>query len=677
MHTARAALAAVLVAPILCHAAPAASQEAAAQDQPVYPAEFFAFGQPSNAFDMIALLPGFRLVEGNSSLRGYSGAGGNVLIDGQRPAGKAETLEDILKRIPAARVERIEILRAGAPGVDMQGYALLANVVLAKSGRLGGRAEWRQGFYRDVGLAPRVAGQVDFDKGGHIVNLSAALYRDIDDEHGYGTRNRYALDGTPLRLARYFQPEETRGIDATAEYRKAMLGGTLRLDGLIRAKRQIVDLGYDISFPVPATIRGSERKRTRIYEGGLRFERPLGSTTDFDFISSYRYERGAGEDRESSATESDISNKNSVRREAIMRAAFRHKRGAATFELGAEGAINSLDSLNRLFENDVEIALPNAQVRVEEHRAEFFANSNWKLGGAFALDAGLRYEVSRLTQSGDTSLSKSLSFLKPRARLSWSPAGSHELRVLVEREVGQLDFGNFVGAASLNAGTISAGNRDLEPDSLWRAEVAYEHRFGAGSIVLAARREWISDLIDQLPLTIGGVVYDGIGNIGSARRDEFEASVKLPLDRLGLKGVLVTGDATARRSRATDPSTGERRRISKDLPLEAKVTLSHDIPAWKLRWGGSFTFAEEQRSFKIREIQTDRLGGRLELFVEYKPDSHWTLRLYGRNLTDSPGVRTREIYTGIRGGSAYRYTDVRTLRAGPYVGFEIQRRFGG
>ena len=84
-----------------------------------YPADYFARSQPATAFDMVRLVPGFRLQEGDAELRGYSGAAGNVLVDGQRPASKQETLEDVLKRVPAETVERIELIRSGAGAYDM------------------------------------------------------------------------------------------------------------------------------------------------------------------------------------------------------------------------------------------------------------------------------------------------------------------------------------------------------------------------------------------------------------------------------------------------------------------------------------------------------------------------------------------------------------------------------
>jgi len=98
----------------------------------VYPASFFADARPATANDMIARLPGFSLDNGLSSTRGFAGSAGNILIDGARPTAKNDDLFTILGRIPAANVERIELIRGGAPGIDMQGQSVLANVIRKK-----------------------------------------------------------------------------------------------------------------------------------------------------------------------------------------------------------------------------------------------------------------------------------------------------------------------------------------------------------------------------------------------------------------------------------------------------------------------------------------------------------------------------------------------------------------
>ena len=86
-----------------------------------YAASFFANAQPYSAFDMLTLLPGYTFSEADADIRGFVGAAGNVLIDGNRPASKHESLETILRRIPANAVSRVELIRPGAPGIDMQG----------------------------------------------------------------------------------------------------------------------------------------------------------------------------------------------------------------------------------------------------------------------------------------------------------------------------------------------------------------------------------------------------------------------------------------------------------------------------------------------------------------------------------------------------------------------------
>ena len=97
----------MLIVQILAQAAAASTPEAAQQQAVLsYRPDFFAAFQPANASEMIDRVPGFILDDG-ADVRGYEGSAGNVLIDGERPATKSEDLEQVLRRIPASRVERI------------------------------------------------------------------------------------------------------------------------------------------------------------------------------------------------------------------------------------------------------------------------------------------------------------------------------------------------------------------------------------------------------------------------------------------------------------------------------------------------------------------------------------------------------------------------------------------
>ena len=100
-----------------------------------YAPGFFADASPTSAYDMVIRLPGFTFDKG-AVVRGLADAGGNVLVDGQPPVSKNDTLDEILKRIPANAVARVELIRGGAPGIDMQGKTVVANVVRKTAGGL-------------------------------------------------------------------------------------------------------------------------------------------------------------------------------------------------------------------------------------------------------------------------------------------------------------------------------------------------------------------------------------------------------------------------------------------------------------------------------------------------------------------------------------------------------------
>ena len=82
-----AVLATAALAPIAVAAQETPPPEPASSTAAVvsYPASFFASAQPNTAMEMIARLPGFAFDSGDG-VRGFSGAAGNVLIDGERPA---------------------------------------------------------------------------------------------------------------------------------------------------------------------------------------------------------------------------------------------------------------------------------------------------------------------------------------------------------------------------------------------------------------------------------------------------------------------------------------------------------------------------------------------------------------------------------------------------------------
>jgi len=657
-------------------AAALSGEDGASSSITVYPAPFFAAAQPSSSFDMLAVLPGYVFSESDSDVRGFSGAFGNVLIDGSRPTNKQETLESVLRRIPAAAVERIELIRAGAPGVDMQGQTVLANVVRRREAQTRGSIEGESGFYERGFHAPRLAGEFSRRSARDLLEFSAAAYEVVDDEHGIGTRPRASPDGTVLKESQYIQDEGERIRELAGLYERTVANGTLRMSASLRSEKSGADISEHVTFPEVSVSTVREFGDEDGAEFGVNWEQPLAGDRRLELLATHRasVEHGGEIENESDAVTLFMQDVDAS--ESIVRGALRWNQGQLSIDTGIEGALNVLESFSSLEEDGVAIPVPNGTTRVEEHRGELFAIASWPLSPACQMEAGSRFEYSRLGLSGDSTLNKSFFFVKPRVLATWTMSGNDRLRLLLEREVGQLDFEDFAGSASLSSSTVTAGNPDLEPERTWRVEAAWEHGFWeSGVLVLAARHERIEELIDRIPI-IADEPFDAVGNIGDGQRTEVEFNLTLPLDRIGIPSGLLRTRALWRDGSATDPTTHESRQISEDLPREIDIQFSQQWPHARLRWGVDLNLASAAREHYFDEVRIESLGTRLDVFAQYDPTPHWNVRVSANNLTDRSAVRERQIHDGIRGVAPLSYVETRTLRIGPWVGINVRRTFG-
>jgi hypothetical protein len=101
---------------------------------------FFDRYQPSTALEIVNQVPGFVLNDGDSQ-RGFGGAVGNVLINDRRPSAKQDPPSQILSRIPASQVERVELIRGQVRSIDLQGHSIVANVIIQENAPAAARWE--------------------------------------------------------------------------------------------------------------------------------------------------------------------------------------------------------------------------------------------------------------------------------------------------------------------------------------------------------------------------------------------------------------------------------------------------------------------------------------------------------------------------------------------------------
>lgn len=668
----------ILLIALLATTSPLYANEPADGGRLSYPAEYFDDVQVATAYDMVIRIPAFTFDAGDSDVRGLEGSGGNVLIDGRHPAAKQDKLDAILRRIPASAILRIDLIRGGGQDFDMQGNSVIANVVRRSGAAMRGQIEGTFARYGDGRLVPSL--RADWSRQGDdsLSEASFNLYEKIDDEKGRGPRTRTNPDGSIRQRAIYDERDGFRGAQITLGHERGLAGGRLQLSASASREREAADTDLLFLAPNSGLEQVIERETNDNAELGLNWNRQFGRDWTLELTGLQRLSLASASERSDDGSGTEAVDERAQGGESVARALLRWKPSDGfTLESGGEAAYNHLDSQSMLDVDGIDVPLPAAQVRVSEGRAEGFATATWQPIKPITIENGFRMEASRLEQTGDSSLVKSLSFAKPHFALTWFSGPQTQWRLRVDREISQLDFSDFVSSTSLTSGTITAGNVNLEPERTWVASLAWERRFwGDGALVLTALHEWKSQTLDRIGVVGTGFEFDAPGNIGNGNKSKIEAALNLPLKRLGISGGLLKAEIGYRWTSVLDPTTGIRRPISGEQPFDGEIHFTQDIPAAGFRWGFDYIFAEAETDYRFDEIRRTRIAGYLSAFAEYKLGARWTARLFAENLTGRHAQRNRAIYAGSRDTHPLRYVELRDLKTHPLIGIQIRRTFG-
>ena len=92
----------------------------------IYEASYFAQYNAVTLTDMIRYIPGGEMIlnrrfgpGGGGNFRGFGSSDSQVLLNGRRMSGKINNMSTALARIQASQVERIELIRGNAEGLDL------------------------------------------------------------------------------------------------------------------------------------------------------------------------------------------------------------------------------------------------------------------------------------------------------------------------------------------------------------------------------------------------------------------------------------------------------------------------------------------------------------------------------------------------------------------------------
>ena len=664
-----------LAAPALAQTTPsppASQMEADPQGVLVFTPDFFASQHPVTALDMVSRVPGFSVIDGDGS-RGFQGSVGNVLINGARPASKNDTGSSVLSRTLVAQVERIELVRGGAPGIDMQGFSIVANVVTrdqsSRQSIFTGNAVLYEGGNDTYGGTWQFTAR----DGERSWGFTLSDGFDVNDSNGVGPVVRRDGEGGLLRREEFSNDQKSGGNALRLNYASPLLGGLIDLTA-----RYGVNDYENLTLQTSPIVRRESRYQEDGSSGefGAVFTRPLGVrlTSETRFIHEFSDNHGVSHNR---TTLSGVGSpeqrfaSDSKASETILRGLVRFEQSAdLTWESGGEVAYNMLETDQAFSVGGAPVPLPSASVKVEETRGEIFGKGAWRIGDNLSIESGLRLEGSTISQSGDADSEKTFTFIKPRLLATWTPGGANQFRLRFEREVGQLDFNAFAASAELQNENVLGGNIDLEPEQRWISELAYERRFwGDGVVSVTLRHDEITDAIDVIPLEAG---LSATGNIGDATLDRLAVNIQAPLDRFGFSGGRISARNTWNHTEVTDPTSGKTRPISNVPKTHAVIILAQDIKSWNLQWNVAWVPLLGRTSYDPDVQFSWRGRDFLEGWVEYKPTPTLAIRAQ-INLWDEYH-QTRIAYAD-RATRPISYIETRNIDPRTFYSLRLRKTF--
>ena len=670
----------------------------------VYDSAYFVAFAPRTALDIARRVPGFQLDLGSTQtdlgqvdVRGFAGTAGNVVINGARPSSKAESLETTLARIPAQRVQRVELGPGELFGSDYSGKSQVLNVIMAAGSGFDANVT-TSGNRRYTGyINTDISGSALFRTGGSTINISGGTGRNRQVEEGtdtliavssgggvehrrkfnsYFNRDPYLSGSWALengsddayRANARWQPSR---FDLEQRNRVTPEGGPQRDDSLIQHFRNpFIELGGDVTRPLAG--------------GAIKFV-ALATRRKRNDFESYLLRNGlldAGAEVVGGFEQSVDARRN----ETIGRLSWtRSDLAGFSFEAGAEAALNTLDSQVQLFEFDengdrVRVNLPLDDATVKEKRAEVYFTAGKSLTSTLRLDGGINYEFSKLRVRGDTSADRSLKFLKPNISLDWRPGGGWHGRASIRRTVAQLDFYDFISVAELSTDRVNAGNENLQPQRTWEFRLTGEHPLlGDGLVKLDFGYDLVSMLQDRvLIFDDAGKAFDAPGNLGTGKRWFAELTLDAPLGQLW-SGLRVKFTGTVQRTRVDDPITGEPRNFSGFFPnWQWDVDVRRDIGA--LSYGFSVNDNKRFTFFRTDEFDSNFNGGPYATaFVEFRPSPRTSITLDIDNLFETSGNRERILFDPNRAqaGPDDVIREFRERNRHRSFGITVKQSFGG
>jgi len=643
----------------------------------VYESGFFDQYNPITANDMLDRIPGINAFGGNrgGGDRGL-GTGGNILINGQRIAGKGNSARDQLDRITAAEVERVEIIRDTSGELNVRGAGEVINIILqAVPSRASTQIELVQRLNHDNTY--EIGGNVGWSI--QIGNFQALV--NAETRPNYESRDNREIRVTPdgKLLGTLFEEnirdQDRQSLTTNMSYglgaQRMQLNAQLQQGDFPRTiRRDFVDFFDNMGVESTQEERIDNEESNWEIGGDYEYSFTNNSRLAVLFVTNNEIRNSI---RERFIADSTIEpmeknlfiDSQRERNEFIVQANYNFSLSAKqSVRLGFERAITELDSA--LF-----IASPfgtkpasdqygglsllpsasNAGTSVEETRYEGFAFHNWKINDKSSLESSVVYETSEIAQTGEVSKTRDFQFWRPSFDYRYNLADNFRLRGTVRRNVSQLSFSAFAATTNDEDRDIDgfAGNPKLEPETSWSYQGELEYRMprDAGVLATSVFYSEIDNKIGRINATTDPErPVSATGNVGRAKQYGWSTRASLRMNQFNLPNAIVSGRIGLFDSEILDPFINQEVRTGGRG--FANLNFRQDIISSNLSYGIDYNHSFWGGYHNIDIVTRTRNDRRrsLDLFIQRIWFDNWVFRLETDNTLDASRCRYRERYEG-------------------------------
>ncbi|MFA6112882.1 MAG: TonB-dependent receptor [Sphingomonas sp.] len=666
-----------------------------------YDLEYFQRFEPVSVGEMLKRVPGVTftsdVLEYDAvQFRGLPPGYTQVLINGRRAPGGEADRSFFVDRIPAELVEKIEIVRSPRADQPSEGVAGTLNIVTKEAATFnGGFAKVGALINKDGKARPSLAAAYAGTLGDRTSYWAALNYQERRNAKKkvslrFDDFTTGPLDQTNPEFSDTELQDDTRDgsdLSGSAEI-KTTIGddGFIRLQGFFvdtNRKEDEVSLTYedaDLDFDGAETQHEDIKQRTYAITSDARIPLGFGDLGLAAGWSGYR------ENTTTTTYEGDEEDLSDLTLDEVESIHIKDDEYTGTVSLGFGADATrfklGVDLFHKLRNGLNDGDFLSGEFKVKENRYDPYARFTFEPNSMLSIDAGLRYEITRRTVSGDAlpTVSYNAETLNPSLHFRYAPTKADQFRASIARTVRRPSYDSVSPIEREEApgdDDMTRGNPGLRNEKAWGVDLGYERRLGSKGIV--GVNFFYRDVKDVIELVALGENPDNPDgqlftprNIGDGKTWGAEIDFSAPLDVIGMPDTGLFANYTYLDSSIRDPFTGEKRRFNNQPHHVYNVGFIQTLKKLDASFGATVSGRSGATESNFDETVNLTYDPDLEAFVEKRIGKHFVLRF---SVQDILRRSKKEAFLKYDGDSYQEILDNR--RAGDVDEFELEREKAG